>query len=256
MNPEEEYPYVVSLLQRNSKRQAWHTCGGVMITPNVILTAAHCHSAVHIAHIGAPKADHHKRRSTRALREKDDRNRNKDEGAFEGDDHIEIENEQIRTSSHKKRSLAGHSSTVKINRLKNSNSFGKAYIIRNWDKIQHPNFNPETGENDIMLVKIPVWDKGVSFIRMNFDPSIPNGNTNDPVVVLGWGVSETDDGDSLSETLQRAPLFSVSNKKCEDIYKRIYQPPIIRESMICAHSYRGRDACKGDCKCIHCRISV
>ena len=99
-----------------------------------------------------------------------------------------------------------------------------------------------------MLIKLPVWDKDAATVSMNFDPAIPNTNARDPVVVLGWGVTQPGDIDSLSEVLQRAPLYSVSNSLCERAYARIYEPPIIRDSMLCAHSSTGRDACKGDCE--------
>lgn len=29
------YPYTVSLLNRNSRDQRWHTCGGTLIAPNI-----------------------------------------------------------------------------------------------------------------------------------------------------------------------------------------------------------------------------
>jgi len=30
-----EYPYNVSLLNRNSRNKIWHVCGGVLIAPNI-----------------------------------------------------------------------------------------------------------------------------------------------------------------------------------------------------------------------------
>lgn len=250
VNSQEEYPYVVSLLQRNTKRQAWHTCGGVMITPNVILTAAHCYSSVHIAHIGLSRADHQIRRQNRSLRQVHKiSNHSGKEGVFEDDDDLSLDDDifaddETINSASTRRSL--YSSSVNINRLSNNKSFGKAYSIRYWDKIQHPKFDPLTGAYDLMLIKLPAWNPQAATVKMNQNPSIPK--TNDQVVVLGWGVTQASDGDSLSEILQRAPLFSVSNQRCEKMYAQIYKPPVVRESMLCAHSFSGKDACKGDCK--------
>jgi len=30
-----DYPYMVSLLNKNSQNQIWHTCGGTLIAPNI-----------------------------------------------------------------------------------------------------------------------------------------------------------------------------------------------------------------------------
>ena len=256
VNSQEEYPYVVSLLQRNNKRQAWHTCAGVMITPNVILTAAHCYSSVHIAHIGLSRADHQIRRRNRSLRqEQKNSNHSEKDEVFDDNDDLFLDDDTFADdnatySASARRSL--YSSSVNINRLSNNKSFGKAYSIRYWDKIPHPKFDPLTAAYDLMLIKLPAWNAEAATIKINQNPSVPK--TNDQVVVLGWGVTQARDGNSLSEILQRAPLFSVSNERCENMYTQIYTPPVVRDSMLCAHSFSGKDACKGDCKCSQCHL--
>jgi len=47
----EDYPYTVSLLDKKGGK-IWHSCGGCLITPNVVLTAAHCKDYVKIALMG------------------------------------------------------------------------------------------------------------------------------------------------------------------------------------------------------------
>ena len=45
-----KYPFTVSLLNYNN-RQEWQICGGVLIAPNVILSAAHCFNQVKLVEI-------------------------------------------------------------------------------------------------------------------------------------------------------------------------------------------------------------
>jgi hypothetical protein len=161
-NSQAEYPYVVSLLQRNWKKQAWHTCAGVLITPNIVLSAAHCYHNVDIAHIGLDQADHELRRrleKENADLEHEQQDNADDQEEISIDDnqspqenlvthdspHQEapISEEALSNAEIRKRSLE-----LKINNFRNSDSFGKAYSLRWWDKLQHPDFNPRTGAYD------------------------------------------------------------------------------------------------------------
>ena len=45
---EGRYPYMVSLIDANDK----HTCGGSLVAPDMVLTAAHCQGATRRAHVG------------------------------------------------------------------------------------------------------------------------------------------------------------------------------------------------------------
>lgn len=247
-NSQLEYPYVVSLLERNWKNQAWHTCGGSMITPNVILTVAHCYYNVDIAHIAPKLADHVIR--NRKLRRRTDNSTSK----IEVQDKSQEEGEQEKINrplSHSfesdpqdevERTLA-----IKINNLKNK-YFGKAYAIKTWHKYPHPDFDPQTGENDIMLIKLPIWTNGIPTIRLNQDNDFPEPLESSKLAVLGWGVTEatSNQEDSLAEILQSATLRSITNQVCAKRYEPLFGLDVIKDSMICAYSSDGQDACSGD----------
>ena len=245
-NSHEKYPYVASLLQKNWKKQAWHTCGGTMITPNVILTAAHCHAAVDIAHIAVSKADHYARsRNLRAkperltLEEDDDDLLHNETLEDDDDDDDDLLLKDVSDSTSSKRDLE-----VQIRNRSNSN--GKAYEIRPWDKIMHPGYNRRTAEYDIMLVKIPEWNDHIETAKLNDDNMVPNGHNYDPATVLGWGVTLANDGHSVSEILQRARLKSITNNVCNSKYSKLFGASVISDDMLCAHSENGKDACRGD----------
>ena len=97
-----------------------------------------------------------------------------------------------------------------------------------------------------MLIKLPVWNEGATTFQINDDSNVPNGILADPTVVLEWGVTDTDNM-NLSEILQRAPLRTVSNFICNKKYSGLFGlKTVITDSMLCAYSKDGKDACRGD----------
>ena len=62
------YPYTVSLLKRNQVKnekngryQIYHTCRGVLIAPDIVLSAGHCFNYTDVVHANTAIADHDKR---------------------------------------------------------------------------------------------------------------------------------------------------------------------------------------------------
>eukprot|EP00546_Thalassionema_frauenfeldii_P014611 CAMPEP_0178930128 /NCGR_PEP_ID=MMETSP0786-20121207/21040_1 /TAXON_ID=186022 /ORGANISM="Thalassionema frauenfeldii, Strain CCMP 1798" /LENGTH=803 /DNA_ID=CAMNT_0020606575 /DNA_START=731 /DNA_END=3139 /DNA_ORIENTATION=- len=87
-----------------------------------------------------------------------------------------------------------------------------------------------------------------SLVRVNLESSLPRPNQK--VTVLGWGLTEEDNDDTLSPVLQGAELYTLSNEACEqseDPYdSSISFNDQIYDDMLCAFSDSGKDACQGD----------
>jgi len=206
-----DYPYIVSLLNRNSQNQTWHTCGGTLIARNIVLSAAHCRNHVKIAQIGNQTTDHIQRRLQLT------------DYAFK-DQHTSSflrEWEDTRYRCRKTLELDDSAFTI------------------------HKGYNPLTGENDFMLIRLSESFDDIPFPKLNSKANVPNAYASakeNRVVVSGWGITQAGDFTSASEVLQKATLRYVNNYQCGFAYG----VQNIKANMLCAHSSKGRDACQGD----------
>ena len=77
----------------------------------------------------------------------------------------------------------------------------------------HPNFNTDTEQNDIMLLKL-VTPSTITPVQLNFDAGLPADGTT--VDVFGFGVNSTDPGAALPTILQTVSLSVVPFADCND----------------------------------------
>ncbi|XP_063913726.1 brachyurin-like [Zophobas morio] len=104
----------------------------------------------------------------------------------------------------------------------------------------HPDYNPDTLENDIGLIKFrePVeftdYVKPVSFL------SLANLTGSALVVVAGWGQTSDEDA-GLSTDLNTVPLVTLSNEEC-----RLTFGNQITDNMLCASGNYNEGTCTGD----------
>ncbi|XP_004077842.1 trypsin-like [Oryzias latipes] len=108
--------------------------------------------------------------------------------------------------------------------------------------IRHPNYDPRTQDNDIMLIKLSEPATLNSFVR----PAVlPSKCENDGTMcrISGWGnIRSSDEGSRYPDKLQCLDAPLLSDETCFNAY-----PFQITENMICAgYLEGGKDSCQGD----------
>merc|ERR1719225_2277580 len=110
--------------------------------------------------------------------------------------------------------------------------------------INHPNYNDNTFDNDIAVIKV----SGLFTCGTNIYPAcLPNTNSYDYVgwedtIVSGWGTLSS--GGVLSDTLNYVVVPPVSRTTCNQASSYNGQ---VTANMICAGlAEGGKDACQGD----------
>lgn len=104
----------------------------------------------------------------------------------------------------------------------------------------HPDYNDQTYDNDMSLLKL---SRQVSFTREISPVCLPWNYPNDEfdgetVSASGWGT--TSQGGSVSNTLREVDLPVLTTQQC-----RQYYPGQITDNMICTYN-PGKDTCQGD----------
>jgi secreted trypsin-like serine protease len=107
------------------------------------------------------------------------------------------------------------------------------------DYVIHPDFVPDTIENDIGLIKLRLPVSFTSYIQPINLPTVSLLNETQ-VTALGWG--QTSDSDSaLSETLQYVSATILSNAACRLVYGNQ-----ITDNMACVEGNYNEGTCIGD----------
>lgn len=97
----------------------------------------------------------------------------------------------------------------------NNNNDSAGEVLSVMKEIQHPEYNPDTVDNDFNLI---ILSEAVStqttYLRVNSDNTIPYSGA--PLTVVGWGDTNADvDITTTSNVLLGAVVYTVSNEVCE-----------------------------------------
>jgi len=121
----------------------------------------------------------------------------------------------------------------------------------------HPQYYNSKGqyfpdEHDYTLLKIYDTAKVGSIIKLNKVASVPDSTPNVPLLVLGWGITDSSDNESWSRVLKEADVDFIPNEVCEQIDSFDEGFPYSLENMVfnitlCAGDFEeGDDTCSGD----------
>ncbi|XP_077459003.1 serine protease 33-like [Stigmatopora argus] len=108
--------------------------------------------------------------------------------------------------------------------------------------IPHPDYNTQTQDNDIALIRISSPVTFTNYIRP-VCLAAPDSNVADGtnVWITGWGTIGSGEDLPSPQTLQEVEVPVVSNSQCSESYN------VITSNMICAGlTEGGRDSCQGD----------
>ncbi|KAL6488698.1 hypothetical protein MHYP_G00024390 [Metynnis hypsauchen] len=117
---------------------------------------------------------------------------------------------------------------------------GTEQLMKTDNIIWHPNYNYQTLDYDIMLIKLFHPVKVTDAVRpISLPTGCPYGGM--PCTVPGWGTISTETS-FLPFRLQCVDVPVVSDQECEKSY-----PGMLTRRMVCAgHPEGGKDACGGD----------
>lgn len=173
-------PYMVALLF------PWNDllgCGGTMVAPDVVLTAAHCRP-------------------------------------FNDTEFVAL-----------------------VNPFTLNNTLAERIAVAEY--IPHPNYIPGAADFDAMLLRLARPASTASTIRLNLNSSIPTSENS--LSVLGWGLRDENDRQSVSTTLQQTNLNYINNDVCVAITEvnAFTYNGLLTDNMMCAIA-SGTGVCGGD----------
>jgi secreted trypsin-like serine protease len=105
--------------------------------------------------------------------------------------------------------------------------------------VLHPDYNPDTLENDIALIKLRMAISYSEYIQRVF---MAYGNLSDytNLVAIGWGQT-SDSEPALSNVLNYVDVVAVSNAECKAVYGNQ-----IGDNMVCVAGEYNEGTCAGD----------
>ncbi|XP_062542075.1 collagenase-like [Armigeres subalbatus] len=113
-------------------------------------------------------------------------------------------------------------------------------ILTATEYYRHEKYNPLFAANDVAVVRLPEPVQLNERIQPVKLPSGSDSYADRRVVVSGWGLQQN--GGSVAQKLQYAPLTVITNSKC----MKTYNPLVIRKTTLCAQGSEKQSPCNGD----------
>jgi secreted trypsin-like serine protease len=197
-------------------------CGGTLVDWQFIVTAAHCVEDVWEEDIVVKFGDHDRTKTVEA-------------------------------EKRAKAACAGKESSEECKRAK---TFRDRVATRSEVEkiIPHPEYNTETINNDIAIIKLLKPLKDTKYIQLaclpdsTEDAPVSKKGDNIDCYITGWGKTKGDDPSSTANILQKAKMPLISRKKCADMNNRNSPNKINGDTMLCAGQGPGSivSGCQGD----------
>jgi hypothetical protein len=106
--------------------------------------------------------------------------------------------------------------------------------------IVHPKYDPNTIENDIALIKLPIRVNFTVYIQPIRLRYIEEDLTSKFLCFSGWGET-SDDSSTVNPNLIFVYLKVIANTECADVYDSIFTP-----TKICTSNIEDMNTCNGD----------
>lgn len=111
--------------------------------------------------------------------------------------------------------------------------------------ISHPEYDPETLNNDISVIQIPTpltFSPAIQSIRLPTNGQLGSTFVGNTAVVSGWGA--TSQGSGASQVLNWANMRVISNTECRDYF----EDEVVADTVLCATGSGGptQGHCSGD----------
>ncbi|XP_062542073.1 collagenase-like [Armigeres subalbatus] len=148
-----------------------------------------------------------------------------------------VTDEWILTAGHCVQDASSVEVTMGTILLRSSEDDGRV-VMNSTDFIVYPEYNPQTAENDIALVRLPQRVQFSNRIQAVQLPTGHNDYNRRMATVSGWG--KTSDMGGVAQRLQYATLQVIRNNEC-----RIFYPGSIHPTTLCCRGDQ-QSTCNGD----------